>query len=99
MLNLVYGGTRDETVYARLSTRMRDRFDVFGSLPDVIEDDWIEDIENLEDRLSERIERERRANAFDIRYADTVDPEGEPWEKCAQVLSRRDIVEKLSRGW
>jgi hypothetical protein len=99
MLNLVYSGTRDEKVYERLSARMRDRFDVFGSLPDVIEDDWIEDIESLDDRISEFIERKKRANAFDIRYADTVDPKGEPWEKCANVLSRRDVVDRLSRGW
>jgi superfamily II DNA or RNA helicase len=99
MLNLVYGGTRDEKVYERLSARMKDRFDIFGSLPDVIEDDWIQDIESLDTKLTEFIEKKRRANAFDIRYADTVDPDGEPWEKCAQVLSRRDILERLSKGW
>jgi superfamily II DNA/RNA helicase len=99
MLNLVYQGTRDEEVYDRLSSRMRDRYNVFGSLPDVIEDDWIEHIENLDEKLTEFIEQKRRANAFDIRYSDTVDPKGEPWEKCSDVLSRRDVVERLSRGW
>jgi len=99
MLNLVYGGTRDEEVYRRLSARMKNRYDVFGSLPDVIEDDWIDNIEDLDAKLTEFIEKKKRANAFDIRYADTVDPKGEPWEKCAQVLSRRDIVERMSRGW
>jgi superfamily II DNA or RNA helicase len=99
MLNLVYQGTRDEQVYDRLSQRMKDRYDLFGSLPDVIEDDWIEDIEQLEEKLSEFIERKKKANAFDLRYSDTVDPKGEPWEKCAEVLSRRDVVERMSRGW
>ena len=99
MLNLVYQGTRDEEVYERLSSRMRDRYNVFGSLPDVIEDDWIEHIENLDQKLTEFIERKRRANAFDIRYSDTVDPKGESWEKCSEVLSRREVVERLSRGW
>jgi len=68
-------------------------------MPDVIEDDWIEHIENLDQKLTEYIERKRRANAFDIRYADTVDPKGEPWEKCSEVLSRRDVIDRLSRGW
>jgi hypothetical protein len=36
MLNMVYAGTRDELVYDRLSSRMRDRFDLFGQLPDPI---------------------------------------------------------------
>lgn len=99
MLNLVYRGTVDEVVYERLSRRMRDRFDLFGSLPDVIEDDWISDQATLERRLSEFIEKRGRANAFDLRYSDTVDPKGQPWERCAKVLARRDIVERLSRGW
>jgi superfamily II DNA/RNA helicase len=55
MLNLVYQGTRDEDVYQRLSERMRDRYDIFGSLPDVIDDDWIDDIETLDQKLSEYI--------------------------------------------
>jgi superfamily II DNA or RNA helicase len=100
MLNLVYAGTRDQVVYDRLSQRMRDRYDIFGSLPDVIEDDWIDDIEHLDDKLSEFIEKRQAArSAFDLRYGDTIDPEGEPWEKCSKVLSRRDLEEALSRGW
>jgi superfamily II DNA/RNA helicase len=99
MLNLVYQGTRDERVYDRLSQRMRDRYDVFGGLPDVIEDDWIDNIATLDAKLDELIERRKRANAFDLRYAATVDPKGEPWDRCAKVLSRRNIVEELSKSW
>jgi len=32
MLNLVYAGTNDEKIYRVLSQRMRDRYDLFGSL-------------------------------------------------------------------
>lgn len=99
MLNLVYQGTRDELVYERLSERMKDRYDLFGSLPDVIEDDWIENIELLDLKLSEFIEKKKKANAFDLRYSETIDPEGEPWEKCTEVLSREDVVQLMSRGW
>jgi len=99
MLNLVYHGTHDEKVYEVLSRRMKDRYDLFGSLPDTIEDDWIEDIETLEAKLQEFTERKKRANAFDLRYASTVEPKGSRWETCEKVLSRRDIVERLSEGW
>ena len=47
MLNLVYHDTQDEKVYQVLSRRLKDRFDIFGGLPDTIEDDWIESIEKL----------------------------------------------------
>ncbi len=38
MLNLVNERTVDEKVYERLSERMRDRYDIFGALPDTIKD-------------------------------------------------------------
>jgi hypothetical protein len=71
MLNLLYHGsaraqpTVDEKVYAKLSSRMRDRFDIFGTLPDVIDDDWIDDEEKLEEELKNYTNRRARANAFD----------------------------------
>ena len=99
MLNLVYRSTRDEEIYRRLSTRMKDRFDIFGSLPDVIKAEWIDNIELLDDKMSEFIERQHRQNAFDIRYNSTIDAGGEKWERCSNVLSRRDLMEWLSKGW
>ena len=36
MLNLVYHDTQDEKVYQVLSRRMKDRYDIFGGLPDTI---------------------------------------------------------------
>src|SRR6185312_16418447 len=47
MLNLVYHDTRDEKVYGVLSRRMKDKYDIFGGLPDTIEDAWIESEEKL----------------------------------------------------
>jgi len=99
MLNLVYAGTRDEVVYQRLSDRMKDRFDLFGALPDVIEDDWIDDVETLDAKLAEFIQKRKTATAFELRYGETIDPKGDPWERCSEVLSRRDVVERLSRAW
>jgi superfamily II DNA/RNA helicase len=99
MLNLVYADTSDEKVYRALSQGMRDRYDLFGSLPDTIEDGWIEDIENLDDYFAHFTQKKRRANAFDLRYGKTVMPHGPGWEMCEKVLSRRDVVERLSAGW
>jgi len=53
MLNLVYHDTQDERVYQVLSRRMKDRYDLFGGLPDTIDDEWIEDLEQLEDKMDE----------------------------------------------
>jgi hypothetical protein len=100
MLNLVYHGTQDERIYAALSRRMRDRYDIFGSLPDTIEDEWIEDVERLEEMMNTYIHLRKQArNAFEIRYENQVDPNAERWELCSRVLSRRDVVERLSTPW
>ena len=71
----------------------------FGSLPDVIEDDWIEDIEKLDDKLSEYMNKKKQANAFDLRYGPTIEPRDEWWELCERVLSRKDIIDRLSASW
>lgn len=108
MLNMVYAGTRDEVVYQRLSARMRDRFDLFGQLPDVIDDDWIEDAAALDRALNTFIERRRAANAFTLRWGGTAtgtelteDERAwqEGWESCSRVISRRDVVQRMAEGW
>lgn len=100
MLNLVYSETQDEKVYNVLSERLRDTYDIFGSLPDTIEDDWIKDEEELRNRMNEYMhERKKAQNAFTLKYRETIKPEADLWERCECVLSRRDIVKKLSEPW
>jgi superfamily II DNA or RNA helicase len=100
MLNLVYHETQDETVYQVLSRRMKDRYDIFGGLPDTIEDEWIEDVEKLEKMMDEYIHlRQKARNVFEMRYQRTIDPDRDRWELCSRVLSRRDVVERLSIPW
>jgi SNF2 family DNA or RNA helicase len=100
MLNLVYHDTQDEEVYQVLSRRMKDRYDIFGGLPDTIEDDWIESVEKLEDMMDEYIHlRQRARDVFEVRYQETIDPDKDRWELCSRVLARRDVVDRLSAPW
>ena len=100
MLNLVYRGTVDERVYNALSERMQKRFNIFKNLPDVLDDDWIEDEEKLRENLKDYIlNREGVESAFDIRYNDTIRPDGPDWRACEEVISRSDLKEELLKGW
>ncbi len=100
MLNLVYKDTQDERIYRVLSKRMKDRFDIFGSLPDTIEDDWIEDQERLEEMIDKYIHLRKKAkDEFSIRYEEEIDPDKNRWELWEKVVSRRAVEEKLSRPW
>ena len=50
--------------------------DIFGSLPDTIEDYWIDDEENLCERTDAYIsERKKAQNAFTVKYRTSYDPE------------------------
>ncbi len=102
MLNLVYANTRDEKVYSVLSQRLKDKFDIFGSLPDTLDDEWIDDQEQMDEELDKYVERRDAArNAFEIRYQtrDSIDPGKERWELCSRVLSRNELLHRLNDGW
>jgi superfamily II DNA or RNA helicase len=100
MLNLVYHETQDEKVYRVLSRRMQDRFDIFGGLPDTIEDDWIENEEKLEQMMDTYVHlRQQARDVFEMRYQQTIDPDKDRWELCSRVLARRDVVDRLSVPW
>jgi superfamily II DNA or RNA helicase len=100
MLNLVYHETQDEKVYRVLSRRMKDRYDIFGGLPDAIDDDWIESEEKLEKMMDEYIHLRKQArDVFELRYQATIDPDRDRWELCSRVLARSDVVDRLSVPW
>ena len=99
MLNLVFEQTVDEKIYERLSERMKNRYDLFGSLPDTIKDEWIDDIEKLGERLDEYINAQKKATGFDLRYTSTMMPPDRDWREFTEVLSRRDIVDLMNASW
>jgi BMFP domain-containing protein YqiC len=99
MLNLVNEQTVDEKVYERLSERMRDKFNLFGSLPDTIKDDWIEDIETLDEKMDQYIDDQKRATGFDLRYNAHLAASDKDWRDCAEVLSQRDFGTLMREGW
>lgn len=100
MANLVYQGTVDESVYDRISERMKERYDLLGSLPDTIDDDWIESIETLEENLKEFTRKKKNtADVFELRYGDILDTNGADWQFCERVLDRDEAQRVLSVGW
>lgn len=100
-LNLVNEQTVDEKIYDRLSDRMRDRYDLFGSIPDTIKDEWIDDIEALGQKMDDYIHAQREATGFDLRYTATMEPPEHDWRDCTEVLSRRDfaVLMLMTTAW
>lgn len=100
MLNLVYKSTQDEKIYNVLSERLKDTYNIFGNLPEIIDDKWIENEETLREKIDAYMhERKNAQDAFSVKYKSVLDPESNLWEQCSKVLSRRDIVNILSEPW
>lgn len=100
MLNLTYHGTRDEDVYNTISARMKDKFDIFGGLPDCIDDDWIEDIEEFEELAQTHLHlRGQMSNIFEETWGATVSSDQHRWDECTRVLSRQDIEKVMAKPW
>lgn len=99
MANLTYAGTVDEKVYRVLSERLRVSSDIFGTLPETIDADWIDDIETLEERLRDYTNPREKADPFKALYANNLVADETRWNEAAKVLAREDIEERLSTGW
>jgi hypothetical protein len=69
-------------------------------LPDVIKDDWIEDIEILEAALKDYTKRKKvTADVFELRYGNFLDSNGAEWQLCEKVLDKDEAQRVLSDGW
>ena len=69
-------------------------------MPDTIDDEWIQDEAELNERSNSYMsERKAAEYAFSIKCPRTLYPEANLWERCSTVLSRRDIINALSGPW
>ena len=99
MLNLVYTDTRDQKVYEKLSERMKDRYNLFGSIPDCIDDEWIDDIEAFAEKTKTYLHlRDQSVNIFEKVSRGSLFGT-DRWEECAKVLSRQNIEQLTERPW
>ena len=96
--NMRYKGSVEDVVHNRLSARLKEIHDIFGQLPEVLEDVWILMAKKEEQEALERIDAVARRSPFQIKYEDGLQPCGD-WGKCATVLSRRDKRLELVKKW
>lgn len=97
LLNLRYAGSVEDDVHNRLSSRLQQIHQVFGTLPDILETVWVTAaLEDL-DRAESKIDAIPNKHPFDLRYTASYDDTG--WDECASVLNRVELVSRLQEGW
>lgn len=96
--NLRYAGSVEDRVHATLSDRLREIHDIFGQLPEVLEDVWVLVAQKEEAKALERINAIAAKNPFVVKYEQSIPPMSD-WEKCERVLDRREKLRELAKGW
>lgn len=95
--NLRYRGSVEDRVHQVLADRLEAIHDLFGQIPDTLEDVWVQVALNDEQAANQLIDRTAATrNPFDAKYSKVEDAD---WETCASVLNAVSMRELLSRGW
>jgi hypothetical protein len=97
ILNLRYRGSVEDQVHQTLSSRLAQIRDIFGTIPDTLEDVWVATALGEVEEARRRIEEVPPRHPFDLRYAQDL-PET-AWERCEQVLDQYDIQRLLRESW
>jgi hypothetical protein len=94
--NMRYQGSVEDRVHELLSSRLEDIHGLFGQIPDILEDVWI-DVANGEIKEAKKlIESVHPKHPFDEKYNRVMDID---WESCATVLLEKDKRRVLLERW
>ncbi|TKB23504.1 helicase SNF2 [Desulfopila sp. IMCC35006] len=94
--NMRYMGSVEDRVHELLSSRLEDIHGLFGQIPDVLEDVWIDVANGEVEEAKKLIESVHPKHPFDEKYNRVSDID---WESCAIVLDEEDKKRVLVRGW
>ncbi len=94
--NMRYRGSVEDRVHALLSKRLEDIFNMFGQVPDTLEDVWISLAIGEEEQAKRRLGETPKKHPFVAKYNQIAEIH---WESCSEVLNRVDIQATLARGW
>lgn len=94
--NMRYLGSVEDRVHQLLSSRLQGIFTLFGQVPDVLEDVWIDLAMGEEEHARKVIDAVPRKHPFEIRYNAVSSVN---WESCERVLARTAKDDILLAGW
>jgi len=96
LYNMRYRGSVEDRVHQLLSSRLQAIRDLFGQLPDTLEDVWVATALENEQKARHIIDEVPKAHPFEMRY-DQVEPVD--WESCSKVLDSQSQIDTLLEGW
>ena len=95
--NLRYRDSVEDRVHQVLADRLEAIHDLFGQIPDTLEDVWVQVALNDEQLANLLINRTAATkNPFDAKYSKVEDAD---WETSPLVLDPLSVKEQMSSGW
>ena len=98
IFNMRYKNSVEDRVHNKLSGRLEEIFTLFGQIPDVLKDVWIDIAQRDVESAELVINSLPRKNPFALKYEESI-PDCGDWEKCAVVLDKQDESAELRKGW
>lgn len=92
-----YQWSVEDRVHELLSGRLKEIYDLFGQIPDVLEDVWIQMAVGEIEAAKQTIDALPSQHPFEIKYHQKIEKVN--WESCAQVLDATERKKFLLRGW
>ncbi len=94
--NMRYKDSVEDRVHQLLSQRLQQIFNLFGQMPDILEDVWIQVAQGNRKAAEQIINEVPERNPFEIRYDQVHNID---FESCRQVLNKVEMMDKLKEGW
>jgi SNF2 family DNA or RNA helicase len=94
--NMRYMGSVEDRVHQLLSERLANIRNMFGQIPDTLEDVWVAAALKDEEEAKRVIDAVPQRHPFEMRY-DRI--ENVDWESCSRVLDSASQLEALREGW
>jgi superfamily II DNA or RNA helicase len=95
--NMRYKGSVEDRVHSLLSQRLANIRDMFGQIPDVLEDVWVNVALNEIEEAKRKIDAIPKQHPFELRYHSNVGKVD--WESCAKVQDSKEKRKHLMKGW
>lgn len=96
ILNLRYRDSVEDRVHELLSSRLEEIHGLFGQIPDVLQDVWVDFALGEIERAKKLIDNIEPRHPFDERYSKV---ENIDWEDCSQILNEAEKLVLLRKGW
>ena len=96
LYNMRYRDSVEDRVHELLSERLEDIFELFGQVPDILEDAWVDIALGDKQEAQRKIRSIPKRHPFDERYSQVTNID---WDSCSQVLDAEERRKMLRSDW